>query len=58
MSKEIMSKSVRAYLRRIGAKGGEAKGKAKLRGGSAHYRAMAKRRWARPGPGPGSDDLT
>jgi len=33
---------VKAYLARIGSKGGKTKGATKVRGGSAYYRRIAK----------------
>jgi hypothetical protein len=46
MSKQIMSKSVREYLQRIGQKGGEAgRGRAKARGSAAHYRELSRLSW-------------
>lgn len=46
MSKQIMSKAVRAYLAQIGQRGGEAgKGRAKRRGDASHYRALSAQRW-------------
>lgn len=48
MTNQIMSKAVRDYLRRIGAKGGAAKGASKVRGGKAHYASMARKRWRKP----------
>jgi hypothetical protein len=37
----MSDKEVRAYLAKIGAKGGKAKGKAKLRGGPDYYKAIS-----------------
>lgn len=45
MTKDVMTKTVRDYLRRIGQRGGEAKGRAKVRGDASHYRAMSRKRW-------------
>lgn len=36
---------LRSYLAQIGAMGGRAKGRAKLRGDAAYYRALALKRW-------------
>ena len=38
-------KSVRQYLQRIGQRGGEARGRAKRRGGPDYYRDLARKRW-------------
>lgn len=45
MSKSTLPRAVREYLQRIGKRGGAAKGRAKVRGGPEHYRAMARARW-------------
>ncbi len=36
-----MSESVKDYLARIGKKGGETKGKSKVRGGAEYYKAIS-----------------
>lgn len=52
MTKEIMSKAVREYLRAIGQRGGIARGKAKRRGDAAHYANLARKRWGKPAQSP------
>ena len=44
--KDDIARAAREYLAKIGKKGGEAKGKRKARP-TAHYRAAAKKRWAK-----------
>jgi hypothetical protein len=56
MSKDVMSKVVREYLRKIGQRGGEARGRTKRRGDATYYKALALRRWRSGKPreeGPG-----
>lgn len=53
MTKDVMSKAVREYLRQIGARGGAARGKVKRRGGADHYRTLARKRWNTPQTDPG-----
>lgn len=42
------SKTVSAYMAKIGSKGGKTKGAQKKRS-SEHYKAAAAKRWAKPG---------
>lgn len=53
MSKHVMTKAVRQYLSKIGAKGGKARGRAKLRGDRSYYASIARKRWQRPEAEPG-----
>lgn len=46
MNEDDIAKAAREYLARIGKKGGEAKGERKARS-VEHYRAAAKKRWAK-----------
>ncbi len=36
---------VKKYLKKIGSKGGKAKGKAKVRGGPDYYKKIVEKRW-------------
>ena len=44
----IREAELRHYLAQIGASGGRTKGRAKSRGDSAYYRAIALKRWGKP----------
>jgi hypothetical protein len=41
----MKSKTLTEHLKKLGSKGGQTKGKSKVRGGSEHYRKMAAKRW-------------
>jgi hypothetical protein len=48
MTKTSLPPEVREYMRRIGQRGGKAKGVSKLRGGPEYYRAMSRASWESP----------
>jgi hypothetical protein len=45
-----MIDTLKEHLRKVGAKGGKAKGKSKVRGDSEYYRKIAKQRKAKRTP--------
>jgi hypothetical protein len=46
----LTEEEVRAYLSRIGKKGGSATGEVKRRGGKKYYQTIARKRWAKKKP--------